>query len=140
MLSLLLAILIGVPAGVIAAVAAAARPSDYCDDGGALIGHSVPHFWLGLLLIIWFAVDLHWLPATGYSSITHPLANLRHMVLPVHRARLRRRRGAVAPDAVVDARLARRRLRPHRAGERPAASGASSAARAAQQPDHGGDR
>lgn len=81
-LSLLLAILIGVPFGVIAA-SRQGRPADHATRSVALIGQSVPHFWLGLLLIIWFAVDLHWLPATGYSSIRHPESNLRHLVLPV---------------------------------------------------------
>jgi peptide/nickel transport system permease protein len=81
-LSLLLAILIGVPAGVIAATRRG-KVSDHAARSVALVGQSVPHFWLGLLLIIWFAVDLHWLPATGYSSISHPIANLRHLVLPV---------------------------------------------------------
>jgi peptide/nickel transport system permease protein len=80
-LSLLVAILIGIPAGVIAAVRRG-KPSDYAATTGALIGLSVPHFWLGLLLIIWFAVDLHWLPATGYVSMHHPIENLRHMLMP----------------------------------------------------------
>ncbi|HLY95508.1 MAG TPA: ABC transporter permease, partial [Gaiellaceae bacterium] len=48
----------------------------------ALVGLSVPHFWLGLLMIIWFAVDLHWLPASGYVSMSHPLGNLEHMLMP----------------------------------------------------------
>ena len=43
---------------------------------------SVPHFWLGLLFIVWFAVDLHWLPASGYVSMHDPLSNLEHMVMP----------------------------------------------------------
>ena len=43
----------------------------------------MPHFWLGLLLIIFFAVDLHWLPSGTYVSMSHPVDNLRHMVLPV---------------------------------------------------------
>jgi len=80
-LSLLVAILLGIPAGVIAAFRRG-KPSDYAATIAALIGLSVPHFWLGLLLIIWFAVDLHWLPATGYVTIHHPIANLRHMLLP----------------------------------------------------------
>ena len=42
----------------------------------------MPHFWLGLLFIIWFAVDLHWLPASGYVTMHHPIENLRHMIMP----------------------------------------------------------
>jgi peptide/nickel transport system permease protein len=81
-LSLLLAIVIGIPAGVIAAVRQG-KASDHVARFGALLGQSVPHFWLGLLLIIWFAVDLQWLPATGYVSMRHPEENLRHLILPV---------------------------------------------------------
>jgi peptide/nickel transport system permease protein len=81
LLSLVVSVLVGIPAGVIAAVRRG-RPEDYLVTTAALVGLSVPHFWLGLLFIIWFAVDLHWLPASGYVSIHHPLANLEHMVMP----------------------------------------------------------
>src|SRR5262245_4420096 len=56
LLSLLVSVVIGIPAGVIAAVRRG-HPEDYFVTTGALIGLSVPHFWLGLLFIIWFAVD-----------------------------------------------------------------------------------
>ena len=80
-LSLVVSILIGIPAGVDRR--GPARPAeDYLATTGALIGLSVPHFWLGLLFIIWFAVDLHWLPASGYVSMSHPIGNLEHMVMP----------------------------------------------------------
>jgi peptide/nickel transport system permease protein len=81
LLSMLVATLVGLPAGVIAAVRRG-KPSDYAATSVALVGLSVPHFWLGLLLIIWFAVDLHWLPASGYVSVSNPIANLEHMVMP----------------------------------------------------------
>lgn len=81
LLSMLVATLVGIPAGVIAAVRRG-KPSDYGATAVALIGLSVPHFWLGLLMIVWFAVDLHWLPAGGYVTMHHPLANLEHMVMP----------------------------------------------------------
>ncbi len=80
-LSMFLAIAVGIPAGVIAAVRRG-KVSDYTVTTSALVGLSVPHFWLGLLFIIWFAVDLHWLPASGYVSMTHPVANLEHLVMP----------------------------------------------------------
>src|SRR5262245_55396868 len=80
-LSMLIAILIGIPAGVIAAVRRG-KASDHAATFTSLVGLSVPHFWLGLLLITWFAVDLRWLPATGYVSIHHPLANLEHLLMP----------------------------------------------------------
>jgi peptide/nickel transport system permease protein len=81
-LSLLFGIVVGIPAGVIAAVRRG-KPEDYAATSVSLIGLSVPHFWLGLLFIIWFAVDLHWLPAGGYVSFREdPIANLEHMVMP----------------------------------------------------------
>jgi peptide/nickel transport system permease protein len=80
-LSMLIATLVGIPAGVIAAVRRG-KPHDYVATTGALIGLSVPHFWLGLLFIIWFAVDLHWLPASGYVTMHQPIENLRHMIMP----------------------------------------------------------
>ena len=81
LLSMLVAVVIGIPAGVIAAVRRG-KPSDYTVTVFALTGLSVPHFWFGLMLIIWFAVDLHWLPAGGYVSVHHPIANLEHLILP----------------------------------------------------------
>jgi peptide/nickel transport system permease protein len=80
-LSMLIATLVGITAGVIAAVRRG-KPSDYAATATALVGLSVPHFWLGLLMIAWFAVDLHWLPASGYVTMHHPLANLEHMLMP----------------------------------------------------------
>ena len=80
-LSMFLAVAVGIPAGVIAAVRRG-KVSDYTVTTSALVGLSVPHFWLGLLFIVWFAVDLHWLPASGYVSVSHPVANLEHLVMP----------------------------------------------------------
>jgi ABC-type dipeptide/oligopeptide/nickel transport systems, permease components len=81
-LAILLGSVLGIVAGVIAAVRRG-RPADYAATSVALVGLSVPHFWLGLLMIVAFAVKLHWLPAGGYVSFGHdPIANLRHMVMP----------------------------------------------------------
>jgi peptide/nickel transport system permease protein len=80
-LSMLIAVILGIPAGVIAAVRQG-KASDYLARIAALIGLSVPHFWLGLLMILWFAVDLQWLPATGYVTLRDPIENLRHMLMP----------------------------------------------------------
>jgi peptide/nickel transport system permease protein len=81
-----LAILVGTVIGVLAGVIAAVRRgklSDHSATATALVGLSVPHFWLGLMMIILFAVDLHWLPASGYVSFReHPLENLEHLVMP----------------------------------------------------------
>jgi peptide/nickel transport system permease protein len=81
-----LAVLIGSAIGVLAGVVAAVRRgklSDHSATTSALVGLSVPHFWLGLMMIILFAVDLHWLPASGYVSFrAHPLENLEHLLMP----------------------------------------------------------
>jgi len=82
LLAILLGSLIGVVTGVIAAVRRG-KVSDHSATTFALVGLSLPHFWLGLMMIIVFAVDLHWLPASGYVSFgAHPLQNLEHMVMP----------------------------------------------------------
>jgi len=81
-----LAIVFGSALGILAGVIAAVRrgkASDYAATTVALAGLSVPHFWLGLLMIVLFAVDLHWLPAGGYVPFAQdPLGNLEHMVMP----------------------------------------------------------
>lgn len=81
-LAILIGALIGIPAGVIAAVRRG-KASDYAATTTALLGLSVPHFWLGLLMIIVFAVNLQWLPAGGYVPFREdPLGNLEHMLMP----------------------------------------------------------
>jgi peptide/nickel transport system permease protein len=81
-LAILIGAVIGIPAGVIAAVRRG-KASDYVATTTALLGLSVPHFWLGLLMIIVFAVNLNWLPAGGYVSFRDdPLGNLEHMLMP----------------------------------------------------------
>jgi len=81
-----LAILIGSVIGIVAGVLAAVRrgkATDYAATTVALVGLSVPHFWLGILMIIYFAVQLHWLPAGGYVAFsTNPVQNLEHMLMP----------------------------------------------------------
>jgi len=81
-LAVLVGVVIGIPAGIIAAVRQR-KASDYVATTGALVGLSVPHFWLGLMMISLFAVNLHWLPASGYVPFTEdPIANLQHMIMP----------------------------------------------------------
>src|SRR3954465_8816627 len=73
---------IGIAAGVIAAVRRG-KTADYTATSVALVGLSVPHFWLGILMIIYFAVKLHWLPAGGYVPFSEdPIQNLEHMIMP----------------------------------------------------------
>jgi peptide/nickel transport system permease protein len=80
--ALLVAVVIGVPAGLIAG----AYPRSAWDRVlmlGALLGVCVPGFWLSLNLIYLFAVQLRWLPAGGYASVfVDPWTALRFMVLP----------------------------------------------------------
>ncbi len=69
-LALGFAYLIAIPLGVVAAV----RQNTVIDQGAmafALLGISIPNFWLGLLLVLLFAVNLRWLPATGSGTPAH---------------------------------------------------------------------
>ncbi len=65
--SLALSIAVGVPLGVMAAVRRN-RPGDRISMTVALVGVSMPQFWLGLLLVLLFALKLGWLPAQGIGS------------------------------------------------------------------------
>ena len=80
--SLLIALVFGIPAGILAAV----RPggvADYLGSGLALVGLSVPHFWLGLMLILIVSVQLGLLPASGYTPFFEdPIENLQKMIMP----------------------------------------------------------
>jgi len=83
-LSFVLALLIALPAGILAAL----RPRSWLDYGLNLLafaGISMPSFWLALLLIMLFSVQLGWLPAGGVQSVgTDSLSDrLTHLVLPV---------------------------------------------------------
>lgn len=75
-----------VVAGLAAGLAAGMRPGGLLDrfaTTGASLGVAVPHFWLGLILVIVFALQNRWLPAGGYTPLTEdPGAWLQHMILP----------------------------------------------------------
>lgn len=78
----LLAVVVGVPLGVLAALRSRG-PADYLSTGVALLGVSIPPFWLGTMLILGASLHLGWLPSGGYvGPLGDPLANLRHMLLP----------------------------------------------------------
>jgi peptide/nickel transport system permease protein len=81
-LSMAFALVIAIPAGVIAAL----RPYSWRDYGAmttALIGVSVPEFFMGVLLILFFSLLWGILPAVGYVPLTESLwGNLQHMILP----------------------------------------------------------
>ncbi|SHF99980.1 peptide/nickel transport system permease protein [Kaistia soli DSM 19436] len=81
-LSMLLAVLVGVPLGVRAATGG--RWIRRLTEGFVVIGISVPDFWLGIVLVLIFAGTLMILPPSGYVPFaTDPVGNLRYMVLPV---------------------------------------------------------
>jgi len=67
-MAIVIALLIGVPAGVISAVKKNTA-WDYAANVFALWGISTPNFWLGIMLIFFFSVKLGWLPASGYVSL-----------------------------------------------------------------------
>jgi len=64
---LLIAVVVGIPLGVFAA-RWPNSPIDYFTTALSTIGVSVPVFWIGILLMLIFAVQLRWLPATGRTS------------------------------------------------------------------------
>ncbi len=81
-LAMAIALVIGIPAGVVSAVGRGTA-WDYAANLFALWGLSTPNFWLGILMILLFSVQLGWLPASGYESPFVDLqANLAAMVMP----------------------------------------------------------
>jgi len=82
-LSLAFATIAGVLFGIVAAIRKG-RLSEWLANGFALFFMSVPHFWLGMLLILVFAVTLQWLPASGFTPFAaDPFGNLAGMIMPV---------------------------------------------------------
>lgn len=87
---LLLSLVIGIPLGVLAGL----KPDSALSRGimsGSILGFSLPNFWIGLMLILVFAVELRLLPASGrgptVSVLGVPLAiftwqGLKHLILP----------------------------------------------------------
>jgi len=81
-IALAFAVLIGIPAGVLAAVRRRTRTDTVLNSGG-LLALSTPHFYLAALLILVFALWLKVLPPSGYVPFTEdPVENLRRMILP----------------------------------------------------------
>jgi len=78
----LLAALIGIPAGIVSAVKKGTA-WDYGANLFALWGISTPNFWLGILLIFLFSIELGWLPASGYVPLTENWrASLAATIMP----------------------------------------------------------
>lgn len=79
----LVSLAIGIPVAILSAL----KPGSWIDrvlSAWSALALGVPTFWLGILLILLFAVELHWLPsASGYVPIWEdPLAALRNLALP----------------------------------------------------------
>lgn len=82
LLAIAIAVVLGVGTGVIAAVRRG-RPSEWVANAFALLGLSVPHFWLGLIAILYLSVATGLFPASGFVPIREdPVDNLHHIVLP----------------------------------------------------------
>ena len=82
LMSMIFAMLIGIPAGIIAAVRKGSV-TDWLANFVALSGLSIPNFWLGIMLILLVSVNLGWLPASGYESIfVDPVRSLQTMIMP----------------------------------------------------------
>jgi peptide/nickel transport system permease protein len=81
-LAMVIALLIGVPFGVLAA--GGSRTAERLSRGFVVGGIAIPDFWLGTLLVLLFAAKLSWLPPAGWVSLSDGVGqNLRYLVLPV---------------------------------------------------------
>lgn len=96
LLAMLIAIAIGIPAGVFAAV----RRGSWVDGTirvGSVVGVSIPNFWLGLMLLTLSSLWFNWIPPLGYRDLfDDPWTNLQQVILP-----------AIALGVAVSASLAR---------------------------------
>ena len=82
LVALMISLLIGLPAGTLAAIR---RNStlDLASTGVALIGVSMPSFFLGIVLILVFALGLRWVPPSGYTPfVQDPAMNIKQMLMP----------------------------------------------------------
>lgn len=80
--SMTLALLIGLPAGIVSALKRNTK-FDLLVSFGALMGISMPGFWLGLILILVFCVQLRLLPAAGFvNPLIDPVNGFKYIILP----------------------------------------------------------
>jgi peptide/nickel transport system permease protein len=81
-MSFVIGVAIGVPCGVLSAVWKD-RPADWAINAVALFGISTPNFWLGIMLILLFSVQLGWLPPSGYVPLWEdPWQSLATTIMP----------------------------------------------------------
>ena len=129
---MMLTVISGVTIGIVAAVRRGTR-YDYLGTLLAVLGQSLPNFWLGIMLVLLFGVTLRWLPTSGYQSWTY-------LILPSVTL-------AAYPTALV-ARLTRSsmleilesRLHPDGAGQGPGRAGRGPPPRPAQRHHPRADR
>jgi len=81
--SIVIVVIVGVGVGVISA----AKYNSWLDQlslAVALLGAAIPTFWLGLMLMLVFAVILRWLPSSGFPSVfaSGDISNFRYLILP----------------------------------------------------------
>jgi peptide/nickel transport system permease protein len=82
LLSMILAVLVSIPMGTYASLHRN-RPGDYGIMFFSQLGLAVPAFWAGILLILFFAVALHWFPAGGFHPwLDNPLKAFQSLLLP----------------------------------------------------------
>ncbi|MEE2880401.1 MAG: ABC transporter permease [Chloroflexota bacterium] len=80
--SLFLAILVAIPGGIVTALKRG-TVIDHVVTAIVTAGIAFPGFWLGILVVLLFAVRLNWLPSNGYVEFTRdPIGNLRFLILP----------------------------------------------------------
>jgi len=78
----LVSLTVAIPAGTLSAV----KRGTKWDSAGltfGLLGVSIPNFWLGIVLLLLFGVNLDWLPVAGYvSPLENPIEGIRYLILP----------------------------------------------------------
>lgn len=125
-----LSVLIGMPIGILSAV----KRYSILDNISmifAMLATAIPAFWLGMMLIIAFSLNLKWFPSSGFDTF-------RQMVLPTITLAARQRRGHHPHDPVLHARGGPPGLHPHRVGQGrgPEAGGARPRAEKLDHPGH----
>ena len=78
--AMLFALIVGIPAGIVAAVRRNTI-ADYSVMGASLTGYSMPIFWWGLLLILFFSVNLGWTPVAGRIAIEYDVTKVTGFML-----------------------------------------------------------